>query len=360
MNISNMNAQNAAFDSTKCKFPWKWELSDLQMVEKNKKTVFSCFSCGGGSTMGYKLAGYTVLGNCEIDPDMMRIYKANHHPKYSYLMDIREFNKIAEIPHELKNLDILDGSPPCSTFSTIGDREKSWGKNKKFREGQKEQILDDLFFYYLDTVKKLQPKVFIAENVKGIVQGNAKGYVNAIIKKVKEIGYDVQIFLLNSANMGVPQNRERVFFIGNRMHYKPLKLRFKIPSIRFGIVRGEVGVEVRGKDSDFLKRRLPTDKYVSWIECREKGKKRINFRHIVSDSDICSTIVSNGAIYRGYDGKAFSDYDFARVQTFPTDYDFMGESAQYVCGMSVPPVMMANIADEIYLQWFGGEKSGET
>ena len=62
--------------------------------------------------MGYKLAGYTVLGNCEIDPEMMKLYKKNHHPKYPYMMDIREFNRLQVYPEEVRYLDILDGSPP--------------------------------------------------------------------------------------------------------------------------------------------------------------------------------------------------------------------------------------------------------
>ena len=91
MKSSSMNARGAGSNTTKKKsrpvtaghkFPWKWNLADLKEVPKNGKTVFSCFSCGGGSSMGYKLAGYTVLGNCEIDPDMEKIYKENHHPKH--------------------------------------------------------------------------------------------------------------------------------------------------------------------------------------------------------------------------------------------------------------------------------------
>ncbi|MCD7762544.1 MAG: DNA cytosine methyltransferase, partial [Lachnospiraceae bacterium] len=120
-----MNAPDAGSGSTEHRFPWRWKLSDLKKVEKNGKTVFSCFSCGGGSSMGYKLAGYDVVGNCEIDPDMEKIYVQNHHPAHTYLMDIREFNRLQVFPDELKNLDILDGSPPCSVFSDAGDREKA-------------------------------------------------------------------------------------------------------------------------------------------------------------------------------------------------------------------------------------------
>ena len=124
--------------------------------------------------MGYKRAGFQVLGNVEIDPQINAVYVKNHHPKYNYLMDLREFNKLDDIPEELRRLDILDGSPPCSTFSMAGSREKAWGKEKVFREGQKRQVLDDLFFVFLDTVEKLRPRIVVAENVAGLLLGNAK------------------------------------------------------------------------------------------------------------------------------------------------------------------------------------------
>ena len=184
---------------------YNWYLKDIVNIPKNNYKVFSCFSCGGGSTMGYKLAGYEVIGNCEIDKKINEIYVKNHHPKYNYCMGIQEMNKLKEFPDELYNIDILDGSPPCSTFSLCGEREKNWGKNKKFREGQTSQVLDDLFFEFIDLADILKPKVIVAENVKGLIQGNAKGYVNLIIKKLNEIGYNTQLFLLNAARMGVPQ-----------------------------------------------------------------------------------------------------------------------------------------------------------
>lgn len=75
--------------------------------------------------MGYKLAGFQHLGGVEIDPKMAKIYQANHKPEYFYLEDIRDFNKRNDLPEELYNLDILDGSPPCSTFSMSGKREET-------------------------------------------------------------------------------------------------------------------------------------------------------------------------------------------------------------------------------------------
>ena len=95
--------------------------------------------------MGYKLAGFDVIGCNEIDHRMMYAYCQNHNPKFPFLEPIQTFKDKQDLPPELFNLDILDGSPPCSTFSIAGSREEAWGKKKKFREGQAEQVLDTLF-----------------------------------------------------------------------------------------------------------------------------------------------------------------------------------------------------------------------
>lgn len=176
--------------------------------------------------MGYKLAGLDVIAANDIDPEMAYHYKLNHDPKHYFLCPIRDLLS-KELPEELYNLDILDGSPPCSSFSTAGNREKDWGKKKHFREGQASQVLDDLFFDYLDLVAHLKPKVAISENVKGIIKGNAKGYCKLIFKRFREIGYEPSLTLLNAADCGVPQRRERVFFTALRNDIKKPKLSIK-------------------------------------------------------------------------------------------------------------------------------------
>lgn len=147
------------------KFNYRWTLKDA-VFTKDKGKVFSCFACGGGSSMGYKLSGYDVIGCNEIDPRMMYTYCQNHNPRFNFLEPIQTFKLRDDLPDELYQLDILDGSPPCSTFSIAGSREDAWGVEKKFREGQASQVLDTLFFDFIDLAKKLQPKVVIAENVK--------------------------------------------------------------------------------------------------------------------------------------------------------------------------------------------------
>lgn len=338
-------------------FPYKWYLKDgypSKNIAKNEYNVFGTFICGGGSTMGYKLAGFNHLGGVEIDPPIADVYKTNHSPKHLYNMDIREFNKLENLPTELYDLDILDGSPPCSTFSMDGSREKAWGKEKVFREGQAKQSLDDLVFVYCDTIIKLQPKVFLLENVKGIIQGNAKLYSKQIVQKMTEAGYNVQVFCLNAASMGVPQKRERVFFIGHKKEYNlpKLKLEFNEKPITFGEFR-----DIEGNFSAVTDRQnrllglYNGEKTLEQIEKNNFGKGSGYTDNIVSDNDTVPTITSGGKMFRACDKSWFSDYDFKTTGTYPIDYDFQDIKPQYLIGMSVPPVMTAQIANQIKLQW---------
>lgn len=362
MSSSNASARAVGSDSTH-KFPWKWWLKDLAGVKKNGLTVFSCFACGGGSSMGYKLAGYDVVGCVEIDPRVMAIYKANNHPKYSYTMDIRKFLEIPneELPPELFHLDILDGSPPCSVFSTAGDREKAWGKDKVFREGQVKQKLDDLFFFYIQIAQKLQPRVVIAENVSGLIKGNAKGYVNEIFKAFDAAGYKAQLFLLDARYMGVPQMRQRTVFVAQRKDqgFPKLSLTFQEPVYTFGEIRSEHGIPLKrqsGKMAEMIRRRLPTDYNLGMVTLRETGHQSMFNNPLNHDNRVAYTLTSSGTPFRMCDGETLSKHDILAISTFPQDYDFGDQLPQYVCGMCVPPVMMAQIASEIHRQWFSQEE----
>lgn len=335
-------------------FPYKWYLKNgypSKNISKNDYNVFGTFICGGGSSMGYKLAGFNHLGGVEIDPQVADIYKTNHNPKYLFNMDIREFNKL-NLDDELYNLDILDGSPPCSTFSMAGSREKAWGKSKQFREGQAHQTLDDLVFVYCDTILKLKPKVFLLENVKGIIQGNAKAYSKEIVSKLSK-EYNVQVFLLNAASMGVPQKRERVFFIGHKKEYKlpKLKLEFYEKPIPFKYVdQGNViRKEIRNGIKNYYKI-TPMGKCVSSVH--PNGMYFGTYKqHPELVSNTC--IADNGGgimIHHSFDGY-LTDDEYKQIGTYPLDYNFKSIEPKYLIGMSVPPVMTAQIANQIRIQW---------
>jgi DNA (cytosine-5)-methyltransferase 1 len=329
-----------------------WNLTDLKSIPKNGLKVFSCFHCGGGSSMGYKLAGYEVLGGVEIDPEMMAIYRQNHNPKHSYLMGVQEFKKISdsELPAELFDLDILDGSPPCSSFSMAGSREKKWQVKKKFREGQTEQVLDDLFFDYIDIAKKLRPKVVVAENVKGLILGNAKGYVKQIFQAFREAGYSCQLFLLNAAAMGVPQKRERTFFIANRID-KKIKLDFNERVIP--VKNALQGITVdhtpapRKSLADYW-HLIEPGKSVSSVNDSGSGFCRIK----LNPNDPANTQIASLPAMHWLQKRHLCSAESLRIQSFPDDYACKQELKHYVCGMSVPPFMMQRIASQIAIQFF--------
>ena len=332
---------------------WKWTFADYPK-EKNGLKVFSCFSCGGGSTMGYKLAGCEVLGNVEIDPKMNDLYKLNHNPKYNYCMDIRGFNNIPdnELPEELFNLDILDGSPPCTTFSMAGQREKSWGKKKKFREGQKEQTLDDLLFVFVDTVAKLKPKTVIMENVEGLARGNALQYLNKVYDKFKSIGYQVRCYLLKGEEMGVPQKRHRVFFIATKdlsFNYNNLDMNFNYALVTYADIKNGIGKPIN-KDTNmykYLSQAEHTDLRLSDIYSRLGMKERCFGTKIAWEENVLQTITARLDYIDGVELCRISDNTIISSQTFPQDYNFSDNSVSYVCGMSVPPIMTKRIVERM-------------
>jgi DNA (cytosine-5)-methyltransferase 1 len=344
-------------------FPYKYTLKDA-VFTKDKGKVFSCFAGGGGSTMGYKLAGFDVLGCNEIDPKMIEAYKANHNPKYAYLEPIQTFKLRDDLPKELYELDILDGSPPCSSFSMAGNREKDWGKEKVFREGQAEQVLDTLFFDFIDLAKKLQPKVVIAENVKGLLLGEAKQYVIQIYREFEKAGYNVQHWLLDASKMGVPQRRERVFFIALRndlcepfMHQKDLfttapflELQFKEPEIPFEDIADNTDLTIKDNTE--------VSKYYDLVECGKSFSTKHPKGHFFGDykanpKEPLNTICAdpNHGAWHPTIKRMINFNEAILAGSYPLDYDFKTNKVVYLVGMSVPPVMTAQIAKQVYEQW---------
>lgn len=353
------------------KYKYEWTLANA-VFTKDKGKVFSCFSCGGGSTMGYKLAGFDVIGCNEIDPAMMEVYKQNHNPKFPFLESIQTFKNREDLPAELYKLDILDGSPPCSSFSLSGKREKGWGSEKKFREGQAKQVLDTLFFDFIDLAKKLQPKVVIAENVKGIMMGNAWKYTREIYKQFDEAGYYVQHWLLDASNMGLPQRRERVFFIALRKDLAPpflkqidmftkapeLNLVFNFPEVVFSEIyepNGEINNSNKLAKSEFIRWKLRKYGDFDLRECdfRLRGKHSFFSQVFIYKNKLLPTITATkiGQNILFDEPRKLTKKEFCLAGSYPLDYEFLKNEPGYLIGMSVPPIMVANIVDEVFNQW---------
>jgi DNA (cytosine-5)-methyltransferase 1 len=349
---------------TKHKFPYNWTLADA-VFTKDKGKVFSCFACGGGSTMGYKLAGFDVLGCNEIDPRMAECYITNHKPKYAFIQPIQEFKLREDLPADLYDLDILDGSPPCSSFSMAGNREKDWGKEKHFREGQAKQVLDTLFFDFIELAQKLKPKIVIAENVKGMLIGKAKAYTKKVYEAFDAAGYYVRIYLFNAAKMGVPQRRERIFFIALRKDIADANADIKkdkngAPILEFGFNEPEIlfsEIEDKNDKSEAItetqkKHWINTPKGNCFSKFHEKGHWFNSYK--IQPNEVCPTVLAgtgNAGIYHYEYARKLNILEYSFCSTFPTDYKYCKNKPKYLMGMSVPPIMTAQIATKIYEQW---------
>lgn len=310
-------------------------MDEIKVLPHNGYNVISTFSGCGGSSLGYKMAGFKVLWANEFIAAAQDTYRANHTGTILDTRDIRlvqGWEILEQIGLKVGELDIFDGSPPCAAFSTAGKREAGWGKVKKYSDTT--QRVDDLFFEYARLVKDIQPKVFIAENVSGLVKGTAKGYFLEILKALKDCGYQVEAKLLDAQWLGVPQMRQRIIFQGVRNDIKlspafpkPLPYQYTvkdtIPEIEFfdmGRGFGEV----------------------------EKWKSNRSPYMTVGDGPSSGNGLAT-QIYTATEKRKFTIAELKRICAFPDDFILTGTYAQQWerLGRAVPPVMMYHIAKTI-------------
>lgn len=360
---SRCNADAPGADLSLIRRPdFAWDLADLAKIPRNGIKVFSTFACGGGSTMGYKLAGCDVIGANDIDSEMAWHYKVNLSPKHYFLCPIRDL-LVKGLPEEFFGIDILDGSPPCSTFSMAGSREDAWGKDKHFREGQSKQVLSDLFFDFLDLAERLRPKVVIAENVKGMILGNAKGYTKLVMSRFQEIGYRPQLFLLNAADCGVPQRRERVFFCAIREDIKASALQLN-PKHRW-ISAGESIADLQVLTQEERNEKIRPKAYHLWHETKKGDSLSVAHMRLygsgnwftwrrLDPNSPASTLISVDTNLHWDEPRHLTFRESKRLGSFPDDYQAKSDKiGKYMVGMSVPPRMMEVVAHAVCSQWLG-------
>ena len=173
-------------------------------MNKNKKhSVVGLFSGCGGLDLGFINSGYEVVWANDFFKDAVDTYK-NNIGDHIVLGDITKIPS-SEIPN---NFDILLGGFPCQGFS-IANIKRSMKDERNF-----------LYKEMLRVIKDKRPKYFVAENVKGLLSMQKGKVIEMIVNDFKKLGYDVDYKVLKASDYGVPQNRERVFIVGNRLGLK--------------------------------------------------------------------------------------------------------------------------------------------
>lgn len=365
-------------------------MTEIAAFDWNGYHVISTFSGAGGSCLGYHMAGFKVLWANEFIPAAQDTYRLNHPDSILDTRDIRDVRPeeiLEAIGLNSGELDLFDGSPPCASFSTAGKREQSWGKQKTYSDTT--QRVDDLFFEYARLLKGLQPKVFVAENVSGLIKGVAKGYFKQILRALKDCGYNVQARLLDAQWLGVPQMRQRVIFIGVRndlglapVYPQPLTYRYSVRDALPWIVKqGDNGGFGKGRmqisDSPsptigtglhqgdgwyppgVVEAETDISRYAigaEWEQLKPGESTYYGGRLWKPSPDKpCPTVIQMGgqtgvsAVTHPTEKRKFSIAELKRICAFPDDFQLTGTYAQQWerLGRAVPPVMMYHIAKTI-------------
>jgi DNA (cytosine-5)-methyltransferase 1 len=178
----------------------------MSITSKSDPTVVSLFAGCGGSSLGYKQAGYDVRLAVEWDKGAADVYRRNF-PKTNVfegdIADLTAEEALRVTALEPGGLDVLDGSPPCQGFSVAGKRRFSDTRNRLFEE-------------YVRMIEVFKPKMLIMENVSGLRKGKMKLVFAEMTKALKDTGYKVSCRELNAWWYGVPQDRHRLIWVGVR------------------------------------------------------------------------------------------------------------------------------------------------
>lgn len=317
------------------------------------KLRVASFFCGcGGTDVGllgdfdfqgkhYDSNNMEIVYANDIDPNACAIFEKN----FGVTPDSRDIREVKS--DEIPEFDILTGGFPCQSFSIVAQNPVRLGI--KDERGK-------LFFEMCRVLREKQPKCFIAENVKGIMTANKRSAFPLILKEFEDSGYDVKYSILNSANYGVPQKRERVIIVGFR---KDLKIDFKFPNLVFEneeqFVPLSTVVEDTVDERYFFSARA--------VEGMMKNRESMNKGRAQDVTKPCNTVGAHLAKVSlnstdpvlMVDGRyrRFTPREVARIQSFPESFELVGsESAQYrALGNAIPPVMFWYVANAVSKQY---------
>lgn len=318
--------------------------------------IVSLFSGCGGGDLGlegnfnflnkhYKKLPFETIYANEIDEKVAEIFSAN----FNITPDVRDIREVdnSTIPEH----DILVGGFPCVSFSIVAQNPK--------RLGIKNDISGKLFFEMVRILKVKQPKAFIAENVKGLLSANKREAFPLIISEFEKAGYRVSFKLLNAADFGVPQKRQRVIIVGIR---NDIDLNYEFPEPTFAEEESFFSPSyVPLKDVIFPENEIDDKYYFSEkaVQGMLNAKKDMNKGRAQDITKPCNTVGAHLAkvslnstdpvlkINERY--RRFTPREVARIQSFPDTFKLVrAEGTQYkALGNAIPPVLMWHVGSQL-------------
>lgn len=332
--------------------------------------------CGcGGLSYGFERAGFNILLGIDNDAKALETFELNHSNAKSICGDITNIHYIDDIKPLIgdKCIDVIIGGPPCQGMSLSGPRRFDDPRNK-------------LYLSYIRLVDEIRPKIFVIENVPGLVGLFGGQIKDSIIEKFTEMGYEIQYRILCSADYGVPQSRKRVVFVGSRIG------NYEYPSVKETVVTCEMALS----DLPALEDELGSEEMEYALEASNDYQRLMRERssvvknHIAANhSERVKTIISmvpDGGNYKNLPEEYAHSRNFhvawtrfasnkpaptidtghrhhfhykynrvptvrecARLQSFPDDFIFLGNKTQQFrqVGNAVPPIMAQEIAKEV-------------
>lgn len=365
-------------------------MEEISKIPWNGFNVCSTFAGCGGSSTGYRMSGYRVLWANEYDEHAQKCYAENSKAIVNgrSIVDVKPEEILESVGLASGELDIFDGSPPCQGFSTSGKRDVS-------------DLRNTLFWQYSRLVRGLRPKVFVAENVSGLIKGTMKGMFFEILQELKSCGYKVSCRVLDAQWLGVPQRRRRTIFVGVRedlnlepVHPSPLKYRYSVRDACpwIGTLAYKRGEKSKGSNWEPYNKSLDVHKEPVGVITASSSDSRywsvgvpLTGKHNAADVRFCPdtgmTLTLRRSRKRACDGEdVFGSVEpveagrpsptilatvdsnplkderrnmtigeVKRLCSFPDDFILTGSYAKQWArlGNSVPPVMMFHIASTI-------------
>ena len=345
-------------------------MREIAKLPKNGLRCVSTFSGAGGSCLGFEMAGWHVPWASEFVPAAAETHRAN----FDGIVDTRDIREVhgseilSAIGARQGEVDCLNGSPPCASFSVAGTGKDGWGKVRKYSDTK--QRVDDLFYEFIRLIDELRPKSFIAENVPALAMGAAKGFFKEVLTKMRALGYDVKAAQVDFQWLGVPQSRRRLIFIGMRddlgvepVFPKPFPYRYTVRDAlpRLGKESADsdsVGVKGLGAlDDAYL---FESEKDL-WHKLRYGESSEVFISLVRAHPDRPSSTITASAgvaanVTHPFYPRRYTIAELKRLMSFPDDFELPphGKTRRAVyarrcerLGRSVPPVGMKALAETI-------------